>query len=315
MNSEVLEQYRISIKNKYLPTTVVNHCSMMNMLFKAVNKPVEQITRQDIDIYLATLKPSTCEIMKCRIRSFFKWYYKTGKKSPDFIADLEANAHALIQTRGDEVVLSPDQIESVLTHANTLQFKAIIETLLTTGMRVGELVDLTVGDIKEEGNTVWITIKRSRKTQKPRRIPVVAYQDNPCARYPKFLLMWIETHSEKNNPSASLFNISIDCVERTIKKIGVLAGIPHPLTPHHLRHTSATYDGSRLVEIDLCVEIWLGDWFTYAQALLSCERETVGAKCEPPRWDYRGNQNPTSVATGTQNRTVDKRIRTVTGNG
>jgi integrase len=252
---EILASYKTSIINKYRPMTVENHLCLMTMFFKGVNKPVGDITREDIDQYLATLKPSTCEIMKSRIRSFFKWYYKTGKKLPEFISDLETNANALKPTKGDEVVLTPDQIERVINDANNLQHKAIIETFIVTGIRNGELCDLTVGDIKEEGNTVWVTVKRSRKTQKPRRIPIISYPGNPCARYPKFLMMWEDVHPFKNNPSAPLFGkISPDTVGRIVSKVGSKAGITRKLTPHDLRHTGASYDGSHLTEQNLCVK-------------------------------------------------------------
>jgi hypothetical protein len=61
-NDENLETFIISIKNKHQPKTVINYQSLLTTFSKAINKPFKDVTREDIDIHLANLKPSTAEI-------------------------------------------------------------------------------------------------------------------------------------------------------------------------------------------------------------------------------------------------------------
>jgi site-specific recombinase XerD len=71
-NDELLGKFIISITNKYQPNTVDNYRSLLTTFSKVVGKPFGKVTREDIDVYLASLKPSTAEILKSKLRNFFK---------------------------------------------------------------------------------------------------------------------------------------------------------------------------------------------------------------------------------------------------
>ena len=94
-NDEVLDKFIISITNKYQPNTVNNYRSLLTTFSKAVGKSFGKVTREDIDAYLASLKPSTAEILKSKLRNFFKWYYHCDKKTlPEVVSHLESNKRA-----------------------------------------------------------------------------------------------------------------------------------------------------------------------------------------------------------------------------
>ena len=63
-NDEVLGKFIISIINKYQPNTVDNYRSLLTTFSKVVGKTFGKVTREDIDIYLASLKPSTGFVSK-----------------------------------------------------------------------------------------------------------------------------------------------------------------------------------------------------------------------------------------------------------
>jgi len=99
-NDENLETFIISITNKHQPNTVKNYASLLSTFSKVVNKSFKDITREDIDRYLANLKPSTAEIMKSKLRAFFKWLYNCDKKTlPEVVSHLETNQKALAQLK------------------------------------------------------------------------------------------------------------------------------------------------------------------------------------------------------------------------
>ncbi|MEE8565923.1 MAG: phage integrase N-terminal SAM-like domain-containing protein, partial [Candidatus Thermoplasmatota archaeon] len=105
-NDENLGKFIISITNKYQPNTIQSYKSLLLNFYKAVNKPFKDVTREDIDRYLAALKPSTAEIMKSKLRAFFKWFYNCDKKTlPEVVSHLESNKKALAPTKTDADVL------------------------------------------------------------------------------------------------------------------------------------------------------------------------------------------------------------------
>ena len=90
------------------------------MFSKNVGKTFDKVTREDIDVYLASLNPSTAEILKSKLRNFFKWFYHCDKKTlSEVVSHLESNKKALQPKKTDADVLSPDEIEKLINaHAN-----------------------------------------------------------------------------------------------------------------------------------------------------------------------------------------------------
>ena len=150
-NDEVLGKFIISITNKYQPNIIDNYRSLLTTFSKVVGKSFGKVTREDIDVYLASLKPSTAEILKSKLRNFFKWFYHCDKKTlPEVVSHLESNKRALAPKKTDADVLAPEEIEKIINaHAN-VNYKAIIETFIVTGARCNEIRNLNIGDVKEE---------------------------------------------------------------------------------------------------------------------------------------------------------------------
>ena len=101
-NDETLKKFIISITNKYQINTVKNYRSLLATFSKTVGKPFVKVTREDIDAYLASLNPSTAEILKSKLRNFFKWFYHCDKKTlPEVVSHLESNKKALQPKKTD----------------------------------------------------------------------------------------------------------------------------------------------------------------------------------------------------------------------
>jgi site-specific recombinase XerD len=117
---------------------------------------------------------------------------------------------------------------------NPLRNQAIVEFMLTSGCRVGEVHRLNLKDVDLENRS-------ARVVGKGKKIRHVHFSDK-CA---VLLERYIETRQEKE--STPLFvtlrtesRLGISMIQRIMNKIGEQAGLAKKLHPHRLRHTFAT---------------------------------------------------------------------------
>lgn len=114
----------------------------------------------------------------------------------------------------------------------------VLQTLYYTGMRIGELTELEVGDVDFESNVIHI---RNGKGDKERTVPL-------HKELKKVLLEYVNNW-RLNVVSDYLFctktgRISQVYVSSELRKTLMLAGINKAITPHTYRHTFA----SRLIK-------------------------------------------------------------------
>jgi len=116
----------------------------------------------------------------------------------------------------------------------SLRDRAILEILYSTGIRVGELVNLKVQDI----NFVEELVKVKGKGEKERIVPV----GKPALNA---LIDYLEKRPFKNEKYVFLNKygkkITERSVERLIKKYQRISGIAKEITPHTFRHSFATH--------------------------------------------------------------------------
>jgi site-specific recombinase XerD len=115
---------------------------------------------------------------------------------------------------------------------------AILEVLAGTGLRVGELLALKVGDVELKERTGQMTVRRG-KQENYREVPLTLDVRKALAAY------LTAQHPDKDNPAAPLWVGSQgglnhrSSVTRMLEKYALLAGI-ESVNPHALRHTFAT---------------------------------------------------------------------------
>lgn len=148
---------------------------------------------------------------------------KAGKKLPDFLDVLEV-----------ESLLSMPKSDSFIG----LRDKAILEVLYTTGIRVGELVSLSLNDLDYLGGL----IKVKGKGRKERLIPL----GMGAARIIRNYLDIRNGVKDINNERALFVNtrgkrISARSIRRRISYYIKLTGIRKKVSPHMLRHSFATH--------------------------------------------------------------------------
>ena len=113
---------------------------------------------------------------------------------------------------------------------------ALIDILISTGIRIGEAANIDLNDICISDHTLLI----HGKGRKQRLIYI------SCPQTWKNLMMWIKTRSSRQATTNKLFvnryggQISIHGIEYIYNSVKKVANLNTNSTPHYLRHTFAT---------------------------------------------------------------------------
>jgi len=132
------------------------------------------------------------------------------------------------------VVLSSTEVVLILRATKNLKHRAIIGVLYSSGLRIGELLNLKLGDVDLERNSIYVKQGKGRK-------------DRNCSlgqRIRPILLNYAQTYQ----PKVYLFEgeeegkpYSASSIRQFLKRSCAIAKIQKHVTPHTLRHTYATH--------------------------------------------------------------------------
>ena len=201
----------------------------------SINKPVKQITTDDLRLYLDTYQQRnnagkvTIDNVRRVLSSFFSWL-----EDEDYI--LKSPVRRIHKVKTGKTVketYSDEALEIMRDHAENIRDLALIDLLASTGMRVGELVQLNRGDIDFE-NRECVVFGKGDKERK-------VYFD---ARAKIHLQNYLAERTD-DNPALfvtllSPFNrLKISGVEIRLRELGRKLNI-HKVHPHKFRRTLAT---------------------------------------------------------------------------
>jgi len=133
--------------------------------------------------------------------------------------------------------LKQDELKALLEAPKRMRDRLIVKLLYETGMRVGELAALTIGDVDLEAGE--ITIQQAKRHREGRKVPLV----NSWTK--SMLRDYIGTRKMRKDPlfvSNKRSPLSRRQIERLISNYGEMVGLEQDKRhPHVLRHTHAVY--------------------------------------------------------------------------
>lgn len=139
-------------------------------------------------------------------------------------------------TKTAEGLLSEEEIRAMLEACMTSRDRALLACLYEGGFRIGELGNLTWGQVKF---TDWnITFNVNDKTGKPRFVPLVFSRG--------YLAQWRNDYPGIASPDSPVFltrrgePLSYAGIAKQIRDIALRAGITKHITPHLFRHSRIT---------------------------------------------------------------------------
>ena len=126
----------------------------------------------------------TRENTRANLSAFFQWMTREEIISKNPMASLKPIKYA------DEIrkAFSSVEIDALRSACNTKKERAIIEMLLSTGVRVSELVGMKVTDIDKNNLRVHVINGKGQKERITYTTPVAI----------KYLILYLEDRKEKN---------------------------------------------------------------------------------------------------------------------
>ena len=215
--------------------TLRYYASTLARFVVEVKKPVHQVGTDDVRDYLCSYSRDGCvgkttvDNVRRVISSFFSWL-----EAEDHIYKSPVRRIKKIRaSRTLKPVYSDESLEALRDSCVKLRDLAMVDMLSSTGVRVGELVQLNRRDIDFESRECVVR----GKGDKERRV----YFD---ARAKTHLLAYL---GEREDDSPALFvslhrpfkRLKISGVEARVRKLGNDAGVKHA-HPHRFRRTLAT---------------------------------------------------------------------------
>lgn len=230
--------------NEFISSKEVEGCSertiqyyqeIINKFDDAFDKSIKKITTEEIRSYLSQYK----EISKCGsttidnirrvLSSFFSWL-----EDEDYIVKSPVRRIHKIKTAIIvKETLTDENIERLRDKCENIRDLSLVELFISTGMRVGEIVNLNISDINFEDRSCIVLGKGNKQRE--------VYFD---AKTKLHLKEYITLRKDNNN---ALFvsmrypfqRLSISGIELIIRKLGITSNITN-VYPHKFRRTLAT---------------------------------------------------------------------------
>lgn len=241
--SNVPDCYRVYMVAKKIegmsPESMKTYNFYLTDFFEHINRPFEQVTTNDIRIYLyetqkrTGISNRTLDGKRLVINTFMDWCWKEGYIPNNPCASIKP---IKFEEKPREP-LSNMELEIVRDACENYRDKAMIELFFSTGCRLSEMVNLKISDIDFTSKEVHLFGKGSKHR--------TSYL-NAKAEY--MLKKYFELERPKDSISDSVFVIFRKPYNRMqkgsiyarVKAIQKRSGIERSLFPHLLRHTMAT---------------------------------------------------------------------------
>lgn len=223
---------------------------------------LENATREDLEAYVTALhngeyksrygtaySGSTKADLKMFIKAYLKWLRTDDEEYPPEVRWIKTRI-AKDEAPEEKEVVTINEVMTLANSFNKPHMKYVTLLLFDSGFRIQELLSVKKKDLEWdtfEGDRkcFWLHCNES-KTEK-RRIPLLLFEEE----YRDFMN---STYVTTKNPNDLLFPYEYSAVLRGLKRRSKQA-LGKEITPHHLRHSSATfyakeYEGNMLLLAD-----------------------------------------------------------------
>ena len=260
--SKAIEGFMLYAKSgKYSPSYIPTVESQFKHIIKFLgDREVEFLTLEDWQKYFVHLRTeyvpvrfngnqeplseSTIDNHWKMIRSFYNWASpilsikrpdlklpRPKYQSPQIVPFTQEEIKRLLDACQFTQVIKQTGKAYKIKRPNADRDKAIMMILLDTGIRLGELTRLRLGDINLENGEVYIRPFHDGRKSKPRTVFFGTRTRQTVWKY-------IAKQQSNEDQTQLLFEIKSSSIRILINRIGANAKVPHA-HPHKFRHTFA----------------------------------------------------------------------------
>lgn len=240
----VIDNSNMQIAKMYLATkkveggsvrTARTRWSVITQFDKEIRKPFADVSTFDILSWLAMVQQkvslSTAECYRAVLASMYNWMEANGIIENNPMKKVNPIKHPAPLKKS----FTPIEVDAIKTACKSKLERAMVEFLLSTGLRCEELCNLKWDDINFETRDVYVIEGKGGKNR-------VTMMDDVASKY------LIEYRNGLNFKSEYVFAVkygnivkqrTTDSVWRKLKAVAERAGIEEA-NPHKFRHTFAT---------------------------------------------------------------------------
>ena len=195
------------------------------------NKPLEDLNNRDVELFIEEIFiPKKYSISSQRL------FVSAIKIFAIFLPECKIDGLKLARPYKSKklpIVLSQGEIINLIRCTKNLKHRAILAFIYSSGMRIGELINLELKDIDINRSQVFVRNSKGRKDR------YVGLADS----FRPLLSNYINTYEPiryfaEGEPSNKY---TAGSIRLFLKRSAELAGIKKRITPHSLRHSYATH--------------------------------------------------------------------------
>lgn len=245
MNEKYIEEFidYLRFEKKYSENTISSYKRDLNKINSYLKKDFIKLTKADIQKYIQNLSKNESSNTISRTISSLKSFYKFLEINKYTNTNPLTTIISPKTARKLPKVLSEEEVNKLLDINLNNDFdyrnKAMLELMYSSGLRVSELINLTVNDVDLKNSLVRIFGKGSKE----RIVPLNDYATEALNNYilyhrPKLFKQKESNYLFLNNHGNQMTRQGFF---KTLKKIAKEKGIKSELSPHTLRHSFATH--------------------------------------------------------------------------
>lgn len=225
--------------------------SMYQAVQRGIRTPLSKANREDVEDFINRLNRdlykrqnkqsfsgSTKADIKKFLRQFFKWYKGEDEFFPSEVRWIKARI-SKDERPEEKQIVTIEEVKRVISHFDKGEFRILTLILFDSGFRIGEILsakkkDLTFEPYDEQNKCFWISCNESKTIKRKVDIPLFTEDLKTFCNSAYF---------ENKAPDDLLFDgieyhTYLTSLNNAAKKV---LGKNKHLSPHCLRHSSATY--------------------------------------------------------------------------
>lgn len=232
-NKKVIRSYVKYLKGKrYSESTIRSYFKFVADFIEYIKtKPLVNLTNRDVELFIEDVfAPKKYSISSQRS------FISALKLFAVFYPECKIDGLTLARPHKSKklpIVLSQEEVINLIRCTKNLKHRAVLALIYSTGMRIGELINLEQKDIDIDRLQIFV---RNSKGRKDRYVSL-------ASSFKPLLFNYLNTYEPKKYfvEGKPFHKYTAGSVRLFLNRSTALAGIKKKVTPHSLRHSYATH--------------------------------------------------------------------------